>query len=177
MLYRGEQTIRSSPFPGIGTVRMRVTHLNGHGLRSFTQYRLPIDIVGLFGWEVLMPPEESEEFRGWWFTVDEARALFMDAANRAGGNIPYARQILDAMDYMLSPFVYVPSTYRYSVERGVDVYDRYGALMKGIDLLTLSGPDGSVWTYQRMDDASGGNSGGPAVNLQTWELGKSDALK
>jgi len=172
MLYRGEQTMRSTPFPGLGTVEMKITHINGFGLRAFTQYQLPLDIVEYFGWEVISPPEEGEAFRGWWFSIDEARALFVSAANRAGGNLAHVRQILEAMDDMLSRFVYEPTIYRYTIERNVDAYDKYGGVMKGVDLLTLSDPYGNVWTYYKLEGLYVG--GGSSGNLKMWELGKND---
>ena len=173
MLYRGEHRLKSTPVPGIGTVEMKITHINGHAMRSFVEQDLPLNLVELFGWEVLLPPEEGEEFRGWWFTLDETRALFVNAANKTGGNIAYAREILDAMEEILTPFVYETTSYKYTVERNVSVYDVFGGLLKDIDLLTITSSYGNIWTYYRHDLEAPVPDATASSDLKMWELSKS----
>ena len=150
MTFRGAYTVSARNIPDTGVFTMRATHVAGASVFNFVQMQLPVHLMYLFDWDRLqisgIPPGE------WWFTLDEARSLFVDAAGRTGGDLALERQVIDAMNRFLPAWVGETEFYDYTLEKvDGDIYDLTGAVVDGNLLLTIRTETGGILTFARME--------------------------
>jgi len=142
---RGEYTISARNMPNTGTYVMTSTHTFGGNLHVFIRNRLPVHLMELFDWEALEKSINDTEH--WWFTPDEARKFFTDAAQRAGGDLAIEQQIMNAM-YSFMSGVGGTSVYDYSlVKVNGPIYDFWGDEIEGDEILTFRTDYGEIITF------------------------------
>ena len=144
----GLYTISARNIPGIGEMTMQTTHVRGSALWFFILYQLPVHITRFFDRGALQPPEHME----WWFTLEEARMLFVDAANRADSLLA-EQQIMTASTIFFGNMGEV-DFFDFSLEEDVEIHDLFGDEVGIRDLLTMRSRDGAVVTFFRQGEYS-----------------------
>jgi len=146
MSFKGAYTVSARNIPNTGVFTMRVTHVSGSGLAAFIRYRLPVHLMYLFDWELLLIPGLGE----WWFTPDEARRFFVDAANRTDGDLALEQQIINAMNSFLPRWIGETDFYDFTLETVEgNIYDLFGAVVAGRYLFTMRTGTGGILTFAR----------------------------
>jgi hypothetical protein len=131
---RGIYSVSARNMPSAGKFSMTMTHVYGGDLAVFIRYRLPVHIMELFDWDSLGSSFAPDY---WWFTLDEARQFFLDAIQRAGGDLAIERQILNVMFNYFSGMGDT-TVYDYTLTEYDDIiYDLWGEEIEGNLVLTF----------------------------------------
>ena len=150
---KGIYTISKRNLPDTNILTTTPTHVHGSNLATFVQEQLYIHLVELFDMTFLQPP--AFDAADWWFTLDEARKFFEEAAGRAR-TLEEEAQIVSALSYYFS--INIQSVYDYTLEEDKDLLYDYVYASAGINKLTLR--DDSEWgamifTYLKLKDDFG----------------------
>jgi len=161
-LYRGEYKLNRRNFPDAGSMLMISKQIHGRHLKYNIEYSIPPYLVRYFDLEALKTPEHTDE---WWFSYDDARKFYLDAAQRAGGDLFLERQILAYMNRDIEGIADI-ERYSYTVKHYNEIiFDFYG---NEIDLekdnknkpipttvLTFRTNDGQVVTFTTRTNTGG----------------------
>jgi len=148
MSFKGAYTVSLRNLPNSGVFTMRVTHVSGSALAAYIRYRLPVHLMELFDWELLLIPGLGE----WWFTLDEARRFFVNAAGRTGGDLALEQQIINAMNSFLPRWIGETEFYDYTLEEVEgNIYDLFGAVVEGRYVFTMRTMAGGILTFVRVN--------------------------
>ena len=132
---RGIYTISARNIPNTGEMTMRITHVRGSTMASFIRYTLPVHMLRFFDWETLENPWHGD----WWFDLDEAKMLFVDAANRAD-TLAAEQRIMNAKVSFFGNAGEV-DFFDFTLEEDVEIQDLWGDLWGDepliSDLLTI----------------------------------------
>jgi len=152
---RGRYTVSARNIPNTGLLTMRTTYIHGGDLRSFILYRLHVRIMVLFDAERLRIPEYGD----WWFTLDEAGRLFVDAAVAADGDLSLERLVMLAKDSFFAG-AHVTSVFEFTLEEREpgSILDIAGNVMDGSVMLTLRGANGVILTFVKPAGSGGGSA-------------------
>jgi len=145
----GVYTISARNIPGAGEMTMQTTHIQGAALWYFILYQLPVHVRRYFDWDALQPPMHTEL---WWFTLAEARMLFVDAANRSY-SLASELQIMNASTTFFGSAGAV-DYFCFTIEEDVEIHVLAGDEVGIRDLLTMRSRDGSVVTFFRQGEYS-----------------------
>jgi hypothetical protein len=118
----------------------------------YINIRMPIDLLPLFDQTILTPPEKFEDIAEWWWTIDELRKYFEEAAAKSS-DLTIQSQVFAAMRSFLSQND--ASHYDYSMEYDEDIPNIYEGVEKnpkGMNKLTLRTPaqgifSAGIYTY------------------------------
>jgi len=144
--FRGDYYLERRNVPDTGTLTMKTNQIYGGALKVILEFELPIYLMELFDWEALKAPLLLEH---WWYTLDEARKFYTDAAQRANGDLFLIRQITARMARDLDG-IGDTETYEYTLkEYEEDFYDFYGEFMEAGEVLMLKAATGPTATFRR----------------------------
>jgi len=147
---RGVYSFSSRGVPGSGTFTTRITHVTGSEMYARIVYRMDMHLMRYFDLEALhRPPHIS--YYDWLFSLEDARGFFHDAMARAGNSLGAQQGIRAALNAFLPPSLGQDSTWAFTLEEGVDIYDFAGRpVTHNGTLLTIESPDGLILTFYRM---------------------------
>ena len=145
-LVRGDYIINRRNFPDAGKMVFTTTHMHGRFLFYYITIVMPAYLRVYFDIDKLAVPEYSDD---WWFTTKEATQFYIDAMQRAGGNLLHVEAIRNRM--------YVPlesmgmedvDVYEYTIE----VFDKPFWDFNGYELgpdtvLTIKTEYGQIATF------------------------------
>ena len=147
---RGMYTIDARNVPGAGGLTLRTTHFYGGAVASFIMFRMPVHLTRLFDDEALAPPPWTSP-DDWWFTIDETRRLFVDAANRTE-SLADERMIMN-IKAMFFGTAGATDFYDFTVERNVEIRDIWGSEEDGPrDKLTIRHGAATLMAFFRLPD-------------------------
>jgi hypothetical protein len=167
---KGIYTITNRNVPGSNKLTSVTTHIHGSKISNFVEEQLRISILELFDTALLEPPPYSGE--DWWFTVEETRKFFENAAGKAQ-NLEDQAVIILAMEFFFNSFA--DETYDYTLEEDPNLNYDYNNVATGKNKLTLRGygPWGPyIFTYMKLKDSFGDiGPGDPATPNPTdpWQ--------
>jgi hypothetical protein len=152
---RGKYTLTNRNLPGQSFMVTVPTHIHGSIIFMFINLQMPISLLELFDASILTPPEAQNDVEEWWFTMDEVRSYFEEAAGKAS-----------ALDVQASVFRYMrsflsqneASRYDYSVEHDRELfylYSYWSVVENGLNKLTLRTSQGGIYTYFKWDGETG----------------------
>jgi hypothetical protein len=143
---KGKYTISNRNLPGQSTLVTVPSHFHGTIIFNFINIQMNIDLLELFDLSILTPPETQEDVEHWWFSIDEVRNYFEEAAGRATA-LDTQEMVLLAMRYFLSQNT--TSRYDYSVETDPELLTIYWGVQAQDNKLTLR--SGGTYTYYKWD--------------------------
>jgi hypothetical protein len=158
MSNKGTYTISNRNLPGQSVLVSVPSHIHGTMIFYFMNIMLPISLLELFDQSIIIPPEHYEDVEEWWFTIDEVREFFEEAASKAVA-LDVQAQVFAYLDYFLSE--YVTLRYDYTVEHDAELTRSYETVAKtGPNKLTLRWTDPAsggvgIYTYYRWDGVTG----------------------
>ncbi|MDR0486859.1 MAG: hypothetical protein LBG91_01295 [Treponema sp.] len=167
---KGIYTISNRNVPGSNKLTSVTTHIHGSSMANFVEERLRISILELFDLALLEPPPYSGE--DWWFTVQEARNFFENAAGRAP-NLEDQAVIILAMEFFFDNFA--DQTYDYTLEEDINLNYDYNNVATGKNKLTLRGYGyfgPYIFTYMKLKDSFGDIEQGPGATpnpVNPWQ--------
>jgi hypothetical protein len=153
MASRGKYTISNRNLPGSNVLHTIPTHVHGSSISTFVEAQLRVSLLELFDLDLLKTPAYDTE--NWWFTLDETKIFFENAAGKAK-TLEDQSLIILALKYF---FVSIdPQTYDYSIEEDSDLYETYVTVAQGKNKLTLRentvyGPN--IFNYYKLKDDFG----------------------
>ena len=142
---KGDYYLAAFNMPGSGVFVTMDTHVFGGDLHWFIRNRMPVHLMILFDWEALEHSINQQEH--WWFTPEEARKFFIDAAQKAGGDLAIEQQIMNVWNMYMNS-IGRTTVYEYGIIKYDEpIYDLFGDEIKGNEVLTLRSQDGAVVTF------------------------------
>jgi hypothetical protein len=163
---KGKYTITNRNIPGSSILTVTPTHVHGSSISTFVENYLTVNILELFDLSLIQTP--YYDIAQWWFTLDEARNFFENAAGRAQTLEDQARIIsaLQAFFYMNEALVY-----DYSLEEDDDLQNDYLSVAEGKNKLTLRESDPFygvlIYTYFKLTEDEGFWQAGPGEDPDT----------
>jgi hypothetical protein len=150
---KGTYTISNRNIPGSNILTTIPTHVHGSNISTFVEERLRVSILELFDLTLLEAPSYPTE--EWWFTLDEMRKFFENAAGKAQ-TLEDQAMIISAMQFFFYNFESV--SYDYSIEEDKELQYDYIIAAGGKNKLTLReytiyGP--YIFTYFKIKDDFG----------------------
>jgi hypothetical protein len=150
---KGRYTISNRNLPGSNVLTTTPTHVHGSSISGFVEEQLRVSILELFDLDLLKTPGYDVE--NWWFTLDEAKAFFENAAGKAK-TLEDQSMIIYALKYFF--LTLEPQTYDYSIEEDKDLHYDYTTVAQGKNKLTLrenSANSTYIFTYYKLKDDFG----------------------
>jgi hypothetical protein len=129
---KGTYTISNRNLPGSNVLTTTPTHVHGSSISTFVEERLTVNLLELFDLTLIKTP--AYDIENWWFTLDEARNFFENAAGKAK-TLEDQSFIISALRYFLVTLA--AQTYDYSIEEDKDLYFDYTTVAEGKNKLTL----------------------------------------
>jgi hypothetical protein len=116
--YKGKYTISNRNLPNNSILVLSTTHIHVKNLWHlvFADPDLPLDIQELFDHSLLEIPSTFEGLEDWWFTINEVRSFFHEAADRTN-DLVKKDDVYLLMNWFLEDYK-LEGTYAY-----VTVYD------------------------------------------------------
>jgi hypothetical protein len=152
---KGKYTISNRNLPG-QSVMVTVPHyIHGTIIFYFINIMMPISLLELFDPSILTPPETQEDVENWWFTIDEVRKYFEEAASKATA-LDIQAQVFLYMRFFLSSNETM--IYDYTVEYDAELSTTYESAEKiKNNKLTLRTEEGATYNYFKWDGTTGTN--------------------
>ena len=129
---KGKYTISNRNLPGSNVLYTIPTHIHGSSISTFVEAQLRVSLLELFDLELLKTPGYDTE--NWWFTLDETKNFFENAAGKAK-TLEDQSLIIAALKYFF--IMKEPQAFDYSIEEDKDLYYTYTTVARGKNKLTL----------------------------------------
>jgi hypothetical protein len=156
---KGTYTISNRNLPGSNILTTTPTHVHGSSISTFVQEQLTVNLLELFDLTLIKTP--GYDIENWWFTLDEARIFFENAAGKAK-TLEDQSLIISALRYF---FVALETqVYDYAIEEDKDLYYDYITVAEGKNKLTLrenSQYGAYIFNYFKLKDDFGTIGPGP----------------
>jgi hypothetical protein len=150
---KGTYTISNKNLPGSNVLTTTPTHVHGSSISTFVEEQLRVSLLELFDLELLKAPGYDTE--NWWFTLDEAKVFFENAAGKTK-TLEDQSLIISALKYFFTTIE--PQAYDYSIEEDKDLHYDYTTVAQGKNKLTLretSSYGVYIFTYYKLKDDFG----------------------
>jgi hypothetical protein len=157
---KGKYTARNRNIPGSNTLTTTPTHVHGSNISTFVERYLNVNILELFDLSLIKAPGYDSDY--WWFSLDETRNFFENAAGKAQTLEDQARIIAALQAYF---YMHEPQTFDYSIEEDKDLHYDYTTAAEGKNRLTLRENDPwygvLIYSYYKLKEDFGPIGPGP----------------
>ena len=150
---KGSYTISNRNLPGSNVLTTTPTHVHGSSISTFVEEQLTVSLLELFDLSLIKTPGYDVE--NWWFTLDEAKNFFENAAGKAK-TLEDQTMIISALRYFFVSLE--PQTYDYTIEEDTELQYDYATVAQGKNKLTLrenSAYGVFIFSYYKLKDDFG----------------------
>ena len=158
---KGKYTISNRNLPGSNVLTTTPTHVHGSSISTFVEEQLTVSLLELFDLTLLKTP--GYDIENWWFTLDEAKVFFENAAGKTK-TLEDQSMIISALKYFFTTIE--PQTYDYTIEEDNDLHYDYTTVASGKNKLTLRETSRYavyIFTYYKLKDDFGPIGPGPGA--------------